>query len=1199
MAENIEKTIYKLELDDSAYTAGIERLSASTNKFTQSQDGANNTLKQNEAALKSTSEFLAKAKKDLDDYTGSNERYRKQLQDSVKSATADQTKLTDIVNNNRKAYEAATKAAQDFATTSAKAADVQARTPGGKIGIPLPVPGGITAQIASKINTVEFADNIQIIEQTKQEFDALRDAIELAEVRMKQLNSTDEEFKSLAIVVEEGRVVLSQYEEVAKLAASSTGSLKGQISAATTEFNKMEQSGKATVEQLVEQEKKIVKLKQAYGDQTERLKVLSSQTRGFDFGKASIQTAISAFQTYASITILAGGANEELQKKTLQLFAAMQLLTSLEVLAKSVRKESTIVIGLQTAAQATYTAVVGASTGALKAFRLALLATGIGAAVVVIGFLVNKLSSLANAAREAGAQQKLLKEINDKAIDSYAGQVVKLGALRNKLNDLTVSQKDRILYAKEYNTVADESNKIDLKQIDNIGLLNGAIDRQIGKIKERALATAAESIVSEKAAVFLKEQADFISKFPSLPADEKSLDKLEQYRAGTLSGRVKIPKPTEDQVQDFVAAIFGGNLKSLQRARAELNRAANISAGLTTTPKEDKPEKEKKTAATKQGIENDFKERKAALEAQIRELSRSEFETKVRIEAEYAEKLIKARADIQKLKSVTAPQKEELLRLAGILNQGELQKALADFNKKVIDARQKLTDELHNLQDKNIQDQLNLIQDEFDRRAKLIDFNEKKSIEDSKDATEKRLKALNLDRLLIGEEAYQEAKIIIVTEGEIAVNNILAKYAGERQDLSADLFKNSLDNFQSIVNEANLSTEEDTAKKIRQQSDRFLAGKITFEQFQKELTKIQKKGESDRRNSDLQDARTALSVLETKIAETEDKTSDHYKNLIKQRDDFRKKIAADEKEDAIKDAGDDPNKKRKSTVTEYAEAIGAVADSIIQFWQKANEAESKALDRSISLQEKRVEAAQRIASRGNAQYLKEEEDRLKELNIKRENAARKQLGIDAALQASQILVAITGAIAKIANPVPGAGIAETIASIAVIIGSLATGYGLVKSLQGNQPKLAKGKKYVTRDGHPSGTDTIPAWLNEGEAVIPTATNRAYHPTVAAIYDGTIPAEHMNSFVNAYHRVKGVPMPNYTRIGDAANMSISADGKMAVLLTENNRKLDESNELSRQTLRAMKNMSVSANIDRDGVAIMVNEYVNQMKIDKRV
>lgn len=507
---------------------------------------------------------------------------------------------------------------------------------------------------------------------------------------------------------------------------------------------------------------------------------------------------------------------------------------------------------------------------------------------------------------------------------------------------------------------------------------------------------------------------------------------------------------------------------------------------------------------------------------------------------------------------------------------------------------------MRDLENKNIQDQLNLIQDEFERRAALIEFNEKKALEDAKENTQERLDSLELDRLLIGEQAYQDAKARIISAGELQALNILRRFAVERQDLAAESFKTILDSYQDAIAKADLIRDEGIATQIRAVSDRFLQGKISYEKFQKEITRIQKEADAIRRDANLATQRNELKALDDRIAKLTGVAGKEKEinELIKQRDALRKQIASGEKADAEADAGDanttDP---RINRIQEYAQSIGQVVDAVIAFWQKANEAESRALDRSISLQEKRVSAAQKIAERGNAEYLRAEEDKLNELNIQRENAARKQLAIDAALQGSQLLVAITGAIAKIATP--GIGIAESIAAMAVIIGSLATGYGLVKSLQGNQPHLYEGTTFLSRGKNRPGRDTIPAMLNEGEAVIPTDTNKAYHPAIRAIYDKAIPPEHLNGFVKNYHKIKSIPIPDYGRIKESAELSIGSDGKMAAAISEQNKLIMENNDLQRQTLRAMKNMSVSANIDRDGVSIMVNEYIQQLNIDRKI
>lgn len=65
---------------------------------------------------------------------------------------------------------------------------------------------------------------------------------------------------------------------------------------------------------------------------------------------------------------------------------------------------------IATTAQKLYTLVVGTTTGALKALRIALVATGIGAIVVAIGFLVSKIQEWQ---KETENQEDAQKKLND------------------------------------------------------------------------------------------------------------------------------------------------------------------------------------------------------------------------------------------------------------------------------------------------------------------------------------------------------------------------------------------------------------------------------------------------------------------------------------------------------------------------------------------------------------------------------------------------------------------------------------------------------------------------------------------------------------------------------------------------------------------------------------------------------------------
>ncbi len=1188
MADSVNRTIYKLEIDDSAYIKGIDSVSASTSKFSQKQDEANKKLQENQAQLDKQREILAKSKKALEDYTGSDEKHRQQLSKSFEQEKKAYETIQNLVGNVRKSYEAAKAQAESFNATAAKAANL----PPGKLTGPAPI---IPAAIPQAFKDFDIND---ILSQAAPNFEKLRDAVASAETHLASLNKEGQEFKELSPIVDKAKTALQQYDAITESTATSTLSLRSQIRQGRDELVRMEEAGKGTSREYIELEKRVARLTDAFGDQQQRIRILASDTKALDFGKAAITAATSAFQSFTAVQVLVGEGSEELQKKTLQLFAAMQLLTSLEQISNLVRREGTLATLAQSAAQSIYTVVVGASTGALKAFRIALLATGIGAAVAVIGILVAKYIQYRNAIKEASEDQKLLNTVNEKAVEGYAKEVAQLEVLRLKLTDSNTPQKERIRLAKEYNKTADEGNKLDLKQIENIDNINAAIDRQIGKIKERALAQAAAAVTEEAATKLFKAEQSLSEVNDKFVLDLTRVeDQIKEVSDAYNTAAINFALSGK-QADQQTSILLGKTLRGLQdvkKANDDFTRAARLTAtlpgGSTDKPKPDPKQ-----------IENEFLRRKADLDARLAALARQEADNEVKIRAEFASRLAKEQLEIEKAfreKRLTAKQKGILTAELVQINELELNKALADFNKKVTDARKKLNDELDDLQKKNTEDQLNLIQDEFQRRAALIEFNEKQELEDQQKNTEERLAALDLDRLLIGEQAFQDAKAQIIDEGERAALNIQRRYNLERQNLAADTFKKILQAYENAISTADLIRDEAVAQQIRNVSNRFLAGTISFKTFQDEITKIQKEAEATRRNATLQTQRNELSELDRHIEQVKDKTSQEYKDLLKLRDELRAKIAAGEKEDAVKDAEEGETTKtedpRIAKLIAYSEAIGQVADSVIQFWQKANEAETKALDRSIALQEKRVDAARRIAERGNAEYLRQEEDRLNELNIQRENAARRQLAIDAALQASQLLVGITGAIAKIAS---GIGAAETIAEIAIIVGALATGYGLVKSLQGNQPRLAEGELYVRRGKNPAGVDTIPAWLNEGEAVMPADKNRQYHPAIKAIYNGSIPADHMNEFVKNYPQIKSVPQLNHERIKQATELHISHDGKLAVAISDQNKLLAENNDLQRQTVRAIRSIKNEVTLDRNGFAASFMEVVEQWEKEKR-
>jgi myosin heavy subunit len=189
------------------------------------------------------------------------------------------------------------------------------------------------------------------------------------------------------------------------------------------------------------------------GDINTRIKNLGSDTKNIDAVVQGTQALSGAFSVATSASALLGEENKDLQETMLKVESAIGLTVGIQSIANALQKESALAIGLSSIAtkiqiglQVAYATVVGTTTGALKLLRIALVSTGVGALVVALGFLIEKLMSgtkstetyeeAQNNLNNAIAEQNRLLDLNSKAIDNKT----KLDLLRGKLSGKTESE---------------------------------------------------------------------------------------------------------------------------------------------------------------------------------------------------------------------------------------------------------------------------------------------------------------------------------------------------------------------------------------------------------------------------------------------------------------------------------------------------------------------------------------------------------------------------------------------------------------------------------------------------------------------------------------------------------------------------------------------------------------------------------------
>jgi len=198
---------------------------------------------------------------------------------------------------------------------------------------------------------------------------------------------------------------------------------------------------------------------------------------------------------------------------------------------------------------------------------------------------------------------------------------------------------------------------------------------------------------------------------------------------------------------------------------------------------------------------------------------------------------------------------------------------------------------------------------------------------------------------------------------------------------------------------------------------------------------------------------------------------------------------------------DIPINKTKELIDVYDEAM-AKQDEMFEKAMKQGEGIDEQKQKQISLEDGLQEGMQRTS---------ELTGMLMTLAANRGGAYAdfaKQLALAnvAANKAQAISAAIAGATKAAAAKGPGAPflIAGYIASmIATVVSGFAEIDSIMNTPQPQPPQFFEGTDYLTRNGAPAGKDTIPAMLNEGEAIIPTADNAKYPGLAKSWIDGDL------------------------------------------------------------------------------------------------
>lgn len=401
--------------------------------------------------------------------------------------------------------------------------------------------------------------------------------------------------------------------------------------------------------------------------------------------RAALQLGTGVVQGYQGVlgaTTLLGVENENLLETLTKLQAAQGVVNSLSAVQQALAKESVLVLraqalgqGALTAAQTAYAAVVGTSTGALKLFRLALIGTGIGAIVVLIGALIANFESM----------KDVIMNVINTAIEPFRAALEFIGLVESK------EEKER----KQRHDAETERKREELRtQIKTTEGKIAAIEKERNTVGDRydfeirklkAAGKDTQEVEKEKRMFVLRSTRDQV----------KAVQELIEARIAEIRATYKVNEAVAE------------NFQVIKDLRAEQERLKNLFVStaqdieITEIESQTKRTNEAKKAAEERRkiLEKEREDERKAMLARMADEAKTRaemLETIARLEDEFLQsKLSKEQQEINAVNEKYFAILEAARQVGEdttLLEEAQ-QQAILDIQTKFADERQKLLDQ--------------------------------------------------------------------------------------------------------------------------------------------------------------------------------------------------------------------------------------------------------------------------------------------------------------------------------------------------------------------------------------------------------------------------------------------------------------------------------------------------------------------------
>ena len=340
-------------------------------------------------------------------------------------------------------------------------------------------------------------------------------------------------------------------------------------------------------------------LKDRIGDLQSQTKVASSDFKNLDLAIAGIGTGAAVFQGLTGAIALTGIENEELTKTMVKLQAAQGIANAVNQVALALNSDAVLGIQLRIGLEKVKNFVMGESasaareaavsegvlsgantavggsaifaSGALKALKVAMITTGVGALVVGVGFLVSKFMEASEASDKLKKAQKAASDAAKEQSSAIAQESGSFTLLISRLKDTNNGSVERKKLIKEVNATYGTT----FTNLKDEAKFQFALNQELANYLSYQRAKY-ELQKNEKLIIANLEKQDDINR--KLRESQNNLNKAVEEGAGkTRKGKMDV----EDKfIQDIlvneeatkIAENERENIKNLTKARDEAEK---------------------------------------------------------------------------------------------------------------------------------------------------------------------------------------------------------------------------------------------------------------------------------------------------------------------------------------------------------------------------------------------------------------------------------------------------------------------------------------------------------------------------------------------------------------------------------------------------------------------------------------------------